>query len=176
MPSSYFWAMPLVWFYSLWWRSSVKGNASSGVTIFPCTGLCEKSNCHQDCTTFVTTAGLTHRRTPSVAQRITDHARHLLGVQSAGWLAIHFTVGISCERAAPLAEKNTAARHHVLRSLINPAQWTPYITSQKEWNDIHALKARFHILTSRTTLQILAVSNQPWSKSPLLNMEETEVL
>jgi hypothetical protein len=30
-----------------------------------------------------------------------------------------FTVGISCERSAPLAEKNAAARHHVLRSLIN---------------------------------------------------------
>jgi hypothetical protein len=36
------------------------------------------------------------------------------GVQSAGWLDIHFTVGTICERAAPLA----AARHHVLRSLI----------------------------------------------------------
>jgi hypothetical protein len=32
---------------------------------------------------------------------------------------IHFTVGISCERAALLAEKNAAARHHVLRSLIS---------------------------------------------------------
>jgi hypothetical protein len=26
---------------------------------------------------------------------------------------------ISCERAAPLAEKNAALRHHVLRSLIS---------------------------------------------------------
>jgi hypothetical protein len=34
-------------------------------------------------------------------------------------LDIHFTVGTSCERAAPLAEKNAAARHHVLRSLIS---------------------------------------------------------
>jgi hypothetical protein len=34
-------------------------------------------------------------------------------------LDINFTVGISCERAAPLAEKNAAARHHVLRSLIS---------------------------------------------------------
>jgi hypothetical protein len=40
------------------------------------------------------------------------------GVQSAGWLDIHFTVGTCCERAAPLAEKNDAARHQVLRSLI----------------------------------------------------------
>jgi hypothetical protein len=40
------------------------------------------------------------------------------GVQSAGWLDIHFTVATSCERAAPLAEKNSTARHHVLRSLI----------------------------------------------------------
>jgi hypothetical protein len=32
---------------------------------------------------------------------------------------IHFTVGTSCERAAPFAEKNAAARHHVLRSLIS---------------------------------------------------------
>jgi hypothetical protein len=32
---------------------------------------------------------------------------------------IHFTVGTSCERAAPLAEKNAAALHHVLRSLIS---------------------------------------------------------
>jgi hypothetical protein len=32
---------------------------------------------------------------------------------------IPFTVGTSCERAAPLAEKNVAARHHVLRSLIS---------------------------------------------------------
>jgi hypothetical protein len=31
------------------------------------------------------------------------------GVQSVGWLDIHFTVGISYERAAPLAEKNAAA-------------------------------------------------------------------
>jgi hypothetical protein len=43
----------------------------------------------------------------------------ILGVQSAGWLDIHFTVGTSCERAAPLAEKNAAAQHHVLRSLIS---------------------------------------------------------
>jgi hypothetical protein len=43
----------------------------------------------------------------------------LSGVQSAGWLDIHFTVGTSCERAAPLAEENAAARHHVLRSLIS---------------------------------------------------------
>jgi hypothetical protein len=41
------------------------------------------------------------------------------GVQSAGWSGIHFSVGTSCERAAPLAEKNAAARHHVLRSLIS---------------------------------------------------------
>jgi hypothetical protein len=34
-------------------------------------------------------------------------------------LDIHFTVGTSYERAAPLAEKNAAARHHVLRSLIS---------------------------------------------------------
>jgi hypothetical protein len=34
-------------------------------------------------------------------------------------LDIHFTVGTSCERAAPLAKKNAAARHHVLRSLIS---------------------------------------------------------
>jgi hypothetical protein len=40
-------------------------------------------------------------------------------VQSAGWLDIYFTVGTSCESAAPLAEKNAAARHHVLRSLIS---------------------------------------------------------
>jgi hypothetical protein len=43
---------------------------------------------------------------------------YLSGVQSAGWLDIHFTVGTSCERAAPLAEKN-AVWHHVLRSLIS---------------------------------------------------------
>jgi hypothetical protein len=42
-----------------------------------------------------------------------------LVVQNAGWLDIHFTVGISCERAAPLAEQNAAARYHVLRSLIS---------------------------------------------------------
>jgi hypothetical protein len=40
-------------------------------------------------------------------------------VQSAGWLNIQFAVGTSCERAAPLAEKNAAAWHHVLRSLIS---------------------------------------------------------
>jgi hypothetical protein len=34
-------------------------------------------------------------------------------------LDIEFTPGTSCERAAPLAEKNAAARHHVLRSLIS---------------------------------------------------------
>jgi hypothetical protein len=34
-------------------------------------------------------------------------------------LDIHFIVGISCERAASLAEENVAARHHVLRSLIS---------------------------------------------------------
>jgi hypothetical protein len=44
---------------------------------------------------------------------------NISGVQSAGWLDIHFTVGTSCERAAPLAEKNASARHHVLRSLIS---------------------------------------------------------
>jgi hypothetical protein len=43
----------------------------------------------------------------------------ILGVQSAGLLDIHVTVGTSCERAAPLAEKNAAVRHHVLRSLIS---------------------------------------------------------
>jgi hypothetical protein len=32
---------------------------------------------------------------------------------------IRFTVGTSCERVAPLAEKNAAARHHVLRSPIS---------------------------------------------------------
>jgi hypothetical protein len=31
------------------------------------------------------------------------------GVQSAGYLDIHFTFGTSYERAAPLAEKNSAA-------------------------------------------------------------------
>jgi hypothetical protein len=36
------------------------------------------------------------------------------GVQSAG-----FSVGTSCERVTPLAEKNAAARHRVLRSLIS---------------------------------------------------------
>jgi hypothetical protein len=34
-------------------------------------------------------------------------------------LDIHFIVGTSRERAAPLAEKIAAARHHVLRSLIS---------------------------------------------------------
>jgi hypothetical protein len=34
-------------------------------------------------------------------------------------LDIHFTVGISCERAALLTEKNAAAWHHVLRSPIS---------------------------------------------------------
>jgi hypothetical protein len=48
-----------------------------------------------------------------------EHILELPGVQSAGWLDIHFTVVISCERAASLAEKNSAARHHVLRRLIN---------------------------------------------------------
>jgi hypothetical protein len=42
-----------------------------------------------------------------------------LGVQSAGWLDIRFTVGTSCERAAPLGEKHATARHHVLRSPIS---------------------------------------------------------
>jgi hypothetical protein len=41
------------------------------------------------------------------------------GVESAGSLDIQFTVGISCERAAPLAEKNAAARHYVLINLIS---------------------------------------------------------
>jgi hypothetical protein len=36
----------------------------------------------------------------------------------AEW-TFHFTVGTSSEIAAPLAEKNAAARHHVLRSLIS---------------------------------------------------------
>jgi hypothetical protein len=30
--------------------------------------------------------------------------QNVSGVQSAGWLDIHFTVGTSCERAVPLAE------------------------------------------------------------------------
>jgi hypothetical protein len=34
-------------------------------------------------------------------------------------LDIHFTVRSSGERAAPLAEKNAAERHHILRSLIS---------------------------------------------------------
>jgi hypothetical protein len=40
---------------------------------------------------------------------------------SERWLIldIHFTVGTSCERARPLAEKNAAARYHVLRRLIS---------------------------------------------------------
>jgi hypothetical protein len=41
------------------------------------------------------------------------------GVQSAGWWDIHFTAGTCCERAAPLADRNAAARHHVLRTLIS---------------------------------------------------------
>jgi hypothetical protein len=34
-------------------------------------------------------------------------------------LDIHFIAETSCERAAPLAEKNAAARHHALRNLIS---------------------------------------------------------
>jgi hypothetical protein len=34
-------------------------------------------------------------------------------------LDIDFIVGIPCERATPLAEKNAVAWHHVLRSLIS---------------------------------------------------------
>jgi hypothetical protein len=34
--------------------------------------------------------------------------QYIPGVQSAGWLDIHFTVGTSCERAAPLAEVRSA--------------------------------------------------------------------
>jgi hypothetical protein len=45
--------------------------------------------------------------------------RDLPRVLSAGWLDIDFTVGTSYERAVWLAEKNAAARHHVLRSLIS---------------------------------------------------------
>jgi hypothetical protein len=41
------------------------------------------------------------------------------GAQSAGLLDIHFTVGTSCERAAPLAEKNAAVQHHVLGSSVD---------------------------------------------------------
>jgi hypothetical protein len=41
------------------------------------------------------------------------------GVESAGSLGIHFTIGTSCERAAPLAQKNAAARHRALKNLIN---------------------------------------------------------
>jgi hypothetical protein len=40
-------------------------------------------------------------------------------------MGIHFTVGISCEIAAPLAEKNAAALHHILRSLISPQNEHP---------------------------------------------------
>jgi hypothetical protein len=43
---------------------------------------------------------------------------HIDGVQSAGGLDIHFTARTSWGSAALLAEKNSAARHHVLRSLI----------------------------------------------------------
>jgi hypothetical protein len=43
----------------------------------------------------------------------------LSGVQSLGSLDINFTVGTFCKRAAPLAEKNAATRHHVLRSLMS---------------------------------------------------------
>jgi hypothetical protein len=34
-------------------------------------------------------------------------------------IGFSFTVGTSCERATPLAEKNAAAPHHVLRSLVS---------------------------------------------------------
>jgi hypothetical protein len=44
---------------------------------------------------------------------------NISGVHNAELLDIHFTFGTSCERAAPLAEKNAAARHHVLGSLIS---------------------------------------------------------
>jgi hypothetical protein len=44
---------------------------------------------------------------------------HVTGVQSAGWLDIHFTVGISCVRAAPLAGKHGDWRHHLLTYLIS---------------------------------------------------------
>jgi hypothetical protein len=52
------------------------------------------------------------------------------GVQSAGSLDIHFTVGISCKRAAPLAERNAAARHPVLRCLIKLHSEHPIASTQ----------------------------------------------
>jgi hypothetical protein len=43
-------------------------------------------------------------------------------------LDVSFIVGTSYERAAPLAEKNVAVRHHVLRSLISLHNEDPIYT------------------------------------------------
>jgi hypothetical protein len=42
-----------------------------------------------------------------------------IGCSELRLIAQHFTVGTSCERAAPLVEKNAAAWHHILRSVIS---------------------------------------------------------
>jgi hypothetical protein len=42
----------------------------------------------------------------NVRDQVPHQYRTIGKIQSSGWLDIHFTVGISCERAAPLAKKN----------------------------------------------------------------------
>jgi hypothetical protein len=61
---------------------------------------------------------------------------YISGVQSAGWVDIRFTIGTSCERAAALAEKNAAARHHVLRSLIRLHN-EHHVVSRQPWLKRH---------------------------------------
>jgi hypothetical protein len=75
------------------------------------------------------------------------------GVQSAGWLGINFTVGTSYERAAPLAEKNAAARYHLLRSQISLHNWSGFHTHNRyymlrSFNDIILFVTSFRNLTS----------------------------
>jgi hypothetical protein len=76
-------------------------------------------------------------------------------------LDIHFTVGISCEGAAPHAEKNAAVRHHVLRSLISLHNKHPIFLSHK---------AEFSVLVTVRTFLFVSYTSS-WLVSFLLKTD-----
>jgi hypothetical protein len=69
---------------------------------------------------------------------------------------VHFTFGTSCERAGPLAEKNAAARHHVLRrliSMLNERRVYIYIYTNTH-NRARFLRARLAVLSCSVFLEV----------------------
>jgi hypothetical protein len=69
------------------------------------------------------------------------------GVQGAGWLDIHFIVGTSCERAAPLAEKKAGRAASRTEKSDKPAQWTPCISWFGQLNNNNNYKKIYNYIS-----------------------------